>query len=93
VIRIAVRGSADRPRVREGCMRVLKLLRALGPRKNEAEKWSPPPLRSQLPDNSIVRRRVDAQHFLHKNWELVVPCLPILFTSWSVINYSRGALR
>lgn len=82
----------DRPRTGEGCMRVLKLLRALGPRKNEAEKW--PSLRSQPPDNSIVRRRrVDARRFLHKNPELIVPCLPIPFTGWSAVNYSRGALR
>lgn len=82
----------DRPRTGEGCMRVLKLLRALGPRKNEAEKW--PSLRSQPPDNSIVRRRVDAQRrFLHENLELVVPCLPIPFTDSSAVNYSRDALK
>lgn len=45
----------------------------------------------------IIRLFVDGGsthgRFLHKNPGLVVPCLPIPFTGWSAVNYSRGALR
>jgi len=72
---------------RKGCART-ETLRALRPWKNEAEKW--PSLRSQPPDNSIVRQRVGAWRFLH---EPPTPCLPIPFGGRSIVNYSRSALR
>lgn len=75
-----------------GCTRVLKLSRALGLRKNEAEKWL-----SQPPDNSIVRRRVDEHDVSCAGLEFCgLPrprCLPIPFGGQSAVNYSRGALR